>query len=82
VIKPLYTLVLFYDGSEHRTYSTTDKEKARKIYHKYMLKYGYAPRVWKGGVKLRIYQADELFKLKMHSKEHKALFARDHAINA
>lgn len=80
--KPLYTLILFYDGSEHRTYSTTDKERARKVYHKYMLTYGYAPRVWKDGVKQRICEADALFKLKMHSKEHKALFGRAHAVNA
>jgi hypothetical protein len=78
--KPLYTLILFYDGSEHRTYSTTDKERARKVYHKFNLKYGYTPRVWRDGVKLRIHQADDLFKTKM--QERKELFGRDHAVNA
>jgi hypothetical protein len=80
VNKPLYTLILFYDGSEHRTFTTTDKERARHVYWKFNIKYGYPPRVWRGAKKLRIYEADALFKLKMHSKEHKQLFTR--AVNA
>ena len=72
--KTLYTLILFYDGSEHRTYTTTDKEKARKIYWKYNVTYGYPPRVWVGCRKLRIHEADELFKMETYGHAHKKLF--------
>ena len=74
MISSTYNLILFYDGSEHRTYTTTDKERARKVYQKFNLKYGYAPRVWVDGVRLRIYQADELFKT--NNNDRKARFAR------
>lgn len=74
--KPLYTMILYFDGSEHTSYATTDKEKARKVYWSYCLKYGYPPRVYVGAKRLRIFEADDLFKLKTHGEEHKKLFTR------
>ncbi len=74
--KPLYTLIVFCEGTEHLSIATTDKARARKTYWRYNIRYGYPPRVYVNKNRLRTYEADALFKFKCYGSEHRALFEK------
>lgn len=74
--KPLYTLIVFCEGSEHLSIATTDKKRARKTYWRYNIRYGYPPRVYVNAARLNTHEADALFKFDYHGSEHKALFEK------
>jgi len=60
--KTLYTLELYYEGRVSQSYATTDYEKAKRVYWKFEIRYGYPPRVTVDHVRLFTSEADRVFK--------------------